>query len=341
MLSLRRFSILIVSLVAFASETFLYAQKLDNVQTEKIFSEFTSKIGDKKDFSDGAIFMIVDGRLLYLRAADVPENKTSEAFFKRSIPLGETSATLVSLMSANMQSKRVFDADVSVSDYFSLFRSSNKDVKKASVNQLLSYRSGVPYLAEKIPQTSTPQEFFDTLATMNFSLPASNVSSPKISVAIAGYAMAYADNSQSKNLKKAFVACSRKYLFEPLKIKNVKYRNFDKFVFPAVCYTLDFESIAKWLECETSPKPPMLTSETIALRRHKIGWEFSQGWQYVKEFDAVCSYGAISGWRNCITIFKIGKKTIALAMFLRDGKTEQSLKIFRETISAFNKSIKQ
>ena len=334
MSAFRRFLFFSISLVVLASEMFLSAQTTNKVKyPESIFENFMSKanIGEKSGYSDGFILMVEDGKLLYARSTTHPE---------KIIPLGETSGALVSLMSQNMQSARVFDGNVSVNDFFSLFRSANSNVKKASVNQLLSGRSGLPYLVEKIPQNSTPSEFLDALATMNFSLPEANISAPKISTSIAGYAMAYAENSQSKNLKKTFVACSRKYLFAPLKIENVKYRNFDKFIFPASCYALHFNEIVKWLECETSPNPVMLSTEIISERRRKIGWDNSQGWNYVKQFDAVYTQGATGGWRNCVAIFKLGRKTIALAMFLQGGKVDTTFKFFSDTIFEFNKFIK-
>ena len=287
--------------------------KAENIQ--KILPSINSEV--KKCGVDVALFLVYKngeckyGRVITDKNLDV--NKTT-------FPLGKTSVALVSLMAENMQQKGVINTSSDVSKNFSKFRTSKGNIKGATIENLLSQTAGVPYLADKIPPESSVDEFFDTLAQMDFSVSGSSYYPSVASQAIVGYVLAYSNETSSKDLKKSFVRTCRKYLFDPLKIDVVKFRNFDKWSFTTRAFALNFQGIQSWLACETSDKPPIATASTIALRRNNFSNSTcSNGWQkFVKApYNAVYT----SDSNNMTVIYKVGQDTLAVSLFIKKDKS--------------------
>lgn len=273
-----------------------------------------------------AFFAVLDGGCL--------AGRVSDSFAKKSLPLGDASAAVLSLVAENMQSAGVVSLSSDVSGFFSAFTASGGKVAGANITNLINQTAGIGYLAEKIPADAEPDEFFSMLSQTGFAAPDTVFRSSRASVAVAGYALAYAFEPASKNLKKSFVRCCGKYFFEPLGIKNPKYINFDKSVFPSVGFALSPDGVVKWLECETSPTPPILDSEGVSKRRVRKAQcgESAGGWRRFKGADGAfeCSGGA--GKIACkILVFESGGGSFSVAMFAGVDSLKTAEKLFGQT----------
>mgnify|MGYP004643442261 CR=1 FL=1 len=283
-----------------------------------------------------AFFAVLDGECL--------AGRVSDSFAKKSLPLGDASAAVLSLVAENMQSSGAVSLSADVSGFFSAFSASGGKVAGANITNLLNQTAGIGYLAEKIPADAAPDEFFSMLSQTGFSAPDTVFYRSRASVAAAGYALAYAFEPTSKNLKKSFVRCCGKYFFEPLGIKNPKYINFEKSVFPSIGFALSPDGVVRWLECETSKTPPILDSETVSsrrLRRAQCG-ESAGGWRRFAGADGAfeCSGGA--GKIACkILVFESGGGSFAVAMFAGVDSVETAKKLFGRTENSIAEMLKE
>ena len=126
-------------------------------------------------------------------------------------------------------------------------------------------------------------------------------------------------------------ACS-KFLFKPLKITGVKYRNFDRISFPAQCFALDIESITKWLECETSPHPPLADSAEIAQRRRcKFDFsKYSEGWtrSESQKVETHFTQSLSAADSNFIAVFNSENESAAVAFFTGGVEPKKAFSLF-------------
>lgn len=287
--------------------------KVENIQ--KILPSINAEI--KKCGVDVVLFLVYkNGECKYGRVI-TDENLDIN---KTTFPLGKTSVALVSLMAENMQHNGVINTSSDVSKIFSKFRTTKGNIKGATIENLLSQTAGVPYLADKIPPESSVDEFFDSLAQMDFSVSGSSYYPSVASQAIVGYVLAYSNETNSKDLKKSFVRSCRKYLFNPLKIDVVKFRNFDKWSFTTRAFALNLQGIQSWLACETSDNPPIATASAIALRRNNFlsNSACSNGWQKFAKAPFNAVYTADSN--NMTVIYKVGQDTLAVSFFIKKDK---------------------
>ncbi len=287
---------------------------------------------------NGLFFVVLNGQTISGSVFDVRQTKTSEDSLKKTYPLGETSIAIVSLLALSLQEQGIVSAKSDVNKYFSEFRSSSSSLDGVNVENLLSQTAGVPYLADKIPFDSSCVEFFDAMAQMNFSLPNVSYSRSLASTSIAGYALAYACEPNSKDLKKSFVRALRKYLFEPLKISSPKFRHFDKWYFTSVGLALNADAIKSWLECETSFNPKISTAEKIVARRSLEKFAYSQGWK--RRLGVPCECFVVSSAGNTTIIYKLGDDTLAVSMFSDAKNLQQSEKLFGNIVRKIDDILK-
>lgn len=317
----------------------LYSTEFDKRLTETSLQNLQKKVAvELKDAgATTALFLAYEnGTCKAGRVFEIKPSKEKFDYKNTVFPLGKSSVALVSLMALNMQECGLLKVSSNVSSYFSKFRTSHGDVNGVTFENLLSQTAGVPYLADKIPLDSSAEEFLDTLAQMNFSISGTSYYPSVASQAVACYGLAYLFENSSKDLKKSFVRASRKYLFTPLKIDVVKFRNYDKWSFPVVSFALSLEGIEHWLVCETSKNPPILTATYIASRRSKFSIDspFSNGWQKVENapMEAVCMKSS----HNVNIIYRTGNDSFALSLFVKDGDEKKLSKIFSRIIERVN-----
>ncbi len=287
---------------------------------------------------NGLFFIVLNGQTISGSIFDATETKISTDSLNKTYPLGETTVAFVSLLALSLEEQSIVSTKADVNKYFSEFRSSSSSLSGVNVENLLSQTAGVPYLADKIPFDSSCVEFFDAMAQMNFSLPDVSYSRSLASTSIAGYALAYACEPNSKDLKKSFVRALRKFLFEPLKIKSPKFRHFDKWYFSSVGLALNADSIKSWLECETSFNPKISIAQKIASRRSLEKFSYSQGWK--RRLGVPCECFVASSAGNTAMIYKLGDDTLAIAMFSDAKNLQQSEKLFGETAKKIDDIIK-
>lgn len=278
-----------------------------------------------------AVLFVVDGKCRAGRVFNFSQ-LSDEELVKKSFSLGRSSVALLSLAVLGARDDATVNPDADVSRYFSQFRTSSGGIKGGNLHTLLSGRAGLGYLVEKIPQHAGVEEFFDTLAQIPFAAPDTVFAQPELSASIAGYALAYAFEPKSKNLKKSFVRACSKFLFKPLKITGVKYRNFDRISFPAQCFVLDIESITKWLECETSPLPPLADSAEIAQRRRcKFDFsKYSEGWtrSESQKVETHFTQSLSAADSNFIAVFNSENESAAVAFFIGGVEPKKAFSLF-------------
>lgn len=295
---------------------------VDSARAKTLESAFFSA-ANKAGARGAAFFAVLDGECL--------AGRVSDSFAKKSLPLGDASAAVLSLVAENMKSAGAVSLSADVSNFFSAFSASGKKVAGANITNLINQTAGIGYLAERIPADAEPDEFFSMLSQTGFSAPDTVFYKSRASVAVAGYALAYAFEPASKNLKKSFVRCCGKYFFEPLGIKNPKYINFEKSIFPSIGFALSPDGVVKWLECETSKTPPILDSEDVSKRRlpKAQSGEYAAGWRRFAGADGAfeCSGGA--GKIACkILVFESGGGSFAVAMFAGVDSVGTAEKLF-------------
>lgn len=223
----------------------------------------------------GALCIVADGKIMLAKdffvGAEIPQNQ-------KAYPLGQSSVPLLSLAALNMESGGVLKADAPISNYCSIFRVS--DGGKVSLADLLSMKAGFDAHADSlVPEDSSAKDVFDVAAQLSRAAP-SDVERSKLQAALAGYVMAYAHSKKDSGLKKTFASGMDSFLFNPLGMDGVRYRGFDKPLFPAFAFALTIGDCAKWLEAELSARPAILSKELVAKRRNSdsVREKFSGGW---------------------------------------------------------------
>lgn len=312
-----------------------FVQSSDVAILQSFYGEQLRESGAKT----GVFFVCLNGKIISGRIFDFDNIKDEKKLLQKTYPLGETSIALVSLLGLSLQEQGLVNLSADVNKYFSTFRLSSGNLKGVNAKNLLSQSAGVPYLADKIPPECSAEEFFDTLAQMNFSIANTKYTPSVASPTIAAYALAYAYQPNSKDLKKSFVKLLRKHLFTPLRISSPKFRLFDKWFFPAYSIALNPTDIAKWLECESSPTPQISTAENIALRRVEKSLPYSQGW--LKKDDFCCSAFVASSSGNFTLICRNGNDTLAISMFSDSTKLKKSKKMFNDIANQANNMLKK
>ena len=289
--------------------------------------------------SRSAFFAVQNGKILF---GGVFKGEKSARAETDSFALGRASVVLVSLLSLSVADGVAINPQTDVRRYFSMLRSPAPS-GALSLENLLDSSVNFGYAARNIPQEGSAEEFFDALAQV----PAA-VQSPQnptaLEPSVAAYAVAYAVSPSSKDLKKSFVQCCRKYLFDPLNIDNPRYRRADRFDFPAYAFALDADGIAKWLACETSPNPPFSTPDKIARRRISplAAAKYSHGWFKVDgtAVRAHCTGGAFAGAHSLTVVFCGDFGSLALSMFLEGVDSSFAEKLFKENVSKIDNLLK-
>ena len=328
-----------LSVIFVGASITLYSTEFDKRLTVVFLQNLQKKIAielEDAEVSTALFLAYENGTCKAGRVFEIKSSKEKFDYKNTVFPLGKSSVALVSLMALNMQECGLLKVSSDVSSYFSKFRTSRGKVNGATFENLLSQTAGVPYLADKIPLNSSADEFLDTLAQMNFSIAETSYYPSVASQAIACYGLAYLFENSSKDLKKSFVRASRKYLFTPLKIDVVKFRNYDKWSFPVVSFALNLEGIERWLVCETSKNPPISTATLIAFRRNKfsVNSPISNGWQKVENapMEAVCAKSS----HNVNIIYRTGNDSFALSLYVKGGDEKKLSKIFSRIIERVN-----
>lgn len=286
-------------------------------------------------------FTAQNGEPVTARVFDFKGSEPMDAIGGETFALGRASIALVSLAALSAEEKFSLNLDAPVGGYFSALRSSG-DISKVSIESLLGGTVCVGALAGKIPQDISPSEYFDALAQIGFVDSAD--SSGTSGAAIAAYALAYVFDTSSKDLKKSFVRSFRKLLWDPLRIKTVKYRRADKVDFPALAFALSPDGILKWLCCETSPNPPFSTALKIARRRVPLppSKRYSHGWFTVggTRNRACCTGGALAATTSLTAVFSVGSGSIGVSMFIEGVEAGVAEKIFKSLVSEIDGKIK-
>lgn len=310
------------------------AAGIDAAALEKKISAELQGAGAKR----ALYYIFIDGKCAAGRIFEFG-GAEGEAALGQTFAFGESSAALISLLALAMEEKGIVGTRRDASDFFSALRDSRGKIRGANIENMLAQSAGFPYLADKIPQDSSPGEFFDALAQMQFAPAQSAGYEPSAaSVAAAGYALAYAFKPSMRGLKKNFALACRKFLFAPLGIEKPKFRHFDKWLFPAACFCLNAEDIAKWLACETSPKPPISTAAAIGERRGEGGAAHSGGWSAVK---GSASARGCFGSGNFTIVCRLRGSLAAVSVFASGGDGKKLKKSFARIAEFVNNQTRQ
>jgi len=281
--------------------------------------------------SAGAMCVVVDGKTLWQKDfvysitlhPDVPNAKNDgKPDAEKYFPLGKTSSALVSLMAVSMENAGMLRLTTKVSNLCSEFRSVGGNPHGASFNNLLACRGGMdPHTDDLVPPDSDASEFFEVAAQIApIAAPDAVYAGCKSSIAAAGYALGYVSDKSQKDMKKSFVACARKNLFEPLKM-NPRYRSFDKPMFPATAFSLCIADVAKWLCAETSPSPAVATQKAVAERRLALDAKdkFGLGWMS-SNMRGVPLFMAGDYFENCANVVAVLPEINAAVAFFAESR---------------------
>lgn len=287
-----------------------------------------------------AFFAVQNGEILF--GGVFADSKLSRAETD-SFALGRSSVAMLSLFSLSVADTVAINPQTDVRGYFSMLRSP-APAGVLSLENLLDSSAKFGYAARNIPQEGAAEEFFDALAQVPATAEFPSPNPTALEPSVAAYALAYAAQPSAKDLKKSFVQCCRKYLFDPLKIGNPRYRRADRFDFPAYAFALDAAGMAKWLSCETSPNPPFSTPDKIARRRISpfAAAKYSQGWFKVDgtAVRAYCTGGAFAGTHSLTVVFSGDFGALALSMFLEGTDSAFAEKLFKENVSKIDNLLK-
>jgi len=261
----------------------------------------------------GALCVAVDGKTVLGRDFS-PKTKDGK---NRKYALGTASQALMSLLLAAMESDRKIGAEWNVSKHFSYFGIGGES--SATFDDLLCMRAGISAHSDAlIPADADAADVLQISAQIPPAFkPKEAVERSNLSAACAGYAIGYMFDKREKNYKKSFAAASQKYLFQPLKFEDPRFSSFDKPLFPATAYALSIVDCAKWLECETSPKPPIADAKTIARRRlsRDADGKLGQGWTAASQGTANF-FVANDAYENCSCLIAVFPRENAAAAFL-------------------------
>ena len=310
------------------------AAGIDTAAFEKKISAELQGAGAKR----ALYYIFIDGKCAAGRIFEFG-GAEGEAALGQTFAFGESSAALISLLALAMEEKGIVGTRRDASDFFSALRDSRGKIRGANIENMLAQSAGFPYLADKIPQDSSPEEFFDALAQMQFA-PAhpAGYEPSAASVAAAGYALAYAFKPSMRGLKKNFALACRKFLFEPLGIEKPKFRHFDKWLFPAACFCLNAEDIAKWLACETSCQPPIASAAALDERRGAGGAAHSGGWSAVKGNTAA---RGCFGSGNFTIVYRLRGSRAAVSVFSSGADRQKLKKSFARLVEFINNQTRQ
>ena len=305
------------------------AQNLSDARLKQLAESFRAGLA-KCGAKSGAVCAVSRGRIIF--GADYSEGSG------RVYPLGNTSQPLLSLMLASMEADGKLAADWRVARHCSYFKPSDS---RATFADLLSMRAGFESYADSlVPADADAFEFFEIAAQLPRSANGFFARS-RVSAALAGYAMAYVSDKKSRNLKKAFAACAKKYIFEPLDFSAPRFSSFDKPDFPATAFALTVPDCAKWLECETADSPKIATRAALDSRRNPrdSGGKFGGGWTTSSECGVSFRVSAdyFEGCANVVAVFPSERVAVAFFAVSRDAKG--AAKLCADSLSQFVKII--
>jgi len=273
----------------------------------------------------GAMCVVIDGKTVFQKVFSCPEDEKFQ--------LGNTSQALLSLMLASMESAGAVRADWKVSRHCSFL----SEKYSGAFADFLSMRAGVdPHADDLLPRASSAAETFEAASQIQPISGAGGVQiRSRLSAALAGYALGYVFDKREKNMKKSFAACSEKYLFKPLKFSDPRFASYSGALFPATAYALSIGDTAKWLECETSPNPPIATRETLAQRRFPKSPEekFANGWMRSSERGAVFFVAADSFENRANVCAVFPSANAAAAFFAHSPDAAKSAKLCADSMS--------
>lgn len=303
------------------------AQNLSGAALKPLAESFRAGLA-KCGAKSGAVCAAARGRIIF--GADFSEGSG------RVYPLGNTSQPLLSLMLAAMESGGELAADWRVARHCSYFKPADSP---ATFDDLLSMRAGFePYADSLVPPDAAAFEFFGIAAQLPRAANGFFARS-RASAALAGYAMAYVSDKKSRNLKKAFAACAKKYLFEPLEFSSPRFASFDKPDFPATAFALTVPDCAKWLECETADSPKIATRAALDSRRNPrdSDCKFGGGWTSSTECGVSFRVSAdyFEGCANVVAVFPAERVAVAFFAASRDAKG--AAKLCADSLSQFVK----
>lgn len=280
----------------------------------------------------GALCIVADGKTVlakdFFAGAEIPQNQ-------KAYPLGQSSVPLISLAALSMENRGILKCGAPVSNYCSVFRVS--DGGKISLADLLSMKAGFDAHADTlVPADSSAKDVFDIAAQLPRAA-SPDVQRSKLQASLAGYAMAYAHSKKDSGLKKTFVACMDSFLFKPLGMDGVRYRGFDKPLFPAYALALTVGDCSKWLHAELSDAPAMLSREVIAGRRNSDSarGKFSGGWLASNGPAGafIMSGDFFEDTANIVALFP--GKSLGIAVFAVSSDSRSAPKICASVLSEF------
>lgn len=302
-------------------------QNLSDARLKPLAESFRAGLA-KCGAKSGAVCAVSCGRIIF--GADFSEGSG------RVYPLGNTSQPLLSLMLASMEADGKLASDWRVARHCSYFKPSDSP---ATFDDLLSMRAGFESYADSlVPADADAFELFEIAAQLPRAANGFFARS-RVGAALAGYAMAYVSDKKSRNLKKAFAACAKKYLFEPLDFSAPRFTSFDKPDFPATAFALTVPDCAKWLECETADNPKIASRAALDSRRtpRDSSCKFGGGWTSSAESGVSFFVSAdyFGGCANVVAVFPAER--VAVAFFAASHDAKGAAKLCADSLSQFVK----
>lgn len=363
----------------FGVENFLPLPEIEKFSAE--FSSELRKVSTPEMIYDGAVCAVEKGETVFMS-----KSFHDDANAIKAIPLGRSSLALISLLALEMCERgKLPSGALSTWTETSAEKRPQKNFLASSIcslyadkggNVLLSdffdMRAKIPPRADSlIPNDASPEDLFAIVSSFDeYPVPESfsRGDFSAASVSLGAYILAYCIEKKTINLKENFRKIADEFLCLPLGFSHRRFvalRSRDKIspvLEPAYSFALPIEDIAKWLECETSPRPKISNNFSIAKRREGKGAlsfsaeksealvrTFSAGWLCAEEEGVkfFVSGDSFRGHANIVAIFPRCNSALAIVVYAK-GKISTSQdadaivsKLCAKAFSDFLKTLKK